>query len=139
MPSARQLMADMECELNALTGGAYLPQFYHQLPYDHDLKDGNMPVADKAMPRYRSHKEVCALKIIRCGAERGSAGSAHQSGGEFNWYMFEDKSERNIKRSDPIIARYSPTVGDYLVIYADGYESFSPCGAFEEGYTRISA
>lgn len=97
----------------------------------------NEQSASVEMPRYRSHKEVRALKIIRYGRERGSAGSAHQPGGEFNWYMFEDKSERSIRMDDPMLARYSPTVGDYLVVYADGYESFSPGAAFEEGYTRI--
>lgn len=100
-----------------------------------------MPDADRGasaeMPRYRCHKEVRALKIIRYGAERGSAGAAHVPGGEFIWFMFEDRSERSIKQDDPIIARYKPTVGDYLVVYADGYESFSPGAAFEEGYTRL--
>ncbi len=30
-----------------------------------------------------------------------------------------------------------PIVGGYWVKYADGYQSFSPQDAFEEGYTRI--
>lgn len=35
-----------------------------------------------------------------------------------------------------VFARSWPEVGDYVVIYADGYKSWSPAKAFEEGYTR---
>jgi hypothetical protein len=35
------------------------------------------------------------------------------------------------------LAKHKPVVGGYYVVYADGYESFSPAQAFEEGYTRI--
>jgi len=34
-------------------------------------------------------------------------------------------------------ARSAPIPGDYIVIYDDGYKSWSPVKAFEEGYTRI--
>ena len=32
-----------------------------------------------------------------------------------------------------------PSRGDYLVIYEDGYKSWSPAKAFEDGYTRVVA
>jgi len=32
-------------------------------------------------------------------------------------------------------ARPKPSVGWYFVLYADGYYSFSPASAFEEGYS----
>lgn len=35
------------------------------------------------------------------------------------------------------IGRHSPVAGGYYVVYKDGYKSFSPAGAFEEGYTRV--
>jgi hypothetical protein len=35
------------------------------------------------------------------------------------------------------IEKHSPQVGGYYVVYKDGYKSFSPADAFEEGYTRI--
>ena len=35
------------------------------------------------------------------------------------------------------VSRYMPKPGDYFVVYDDGYESYSPAKAFEEGYTRI--
>lgn len=33
-------------------------------------------------------------------------------------------------------ARGRPNPGDYIVIYEDGYKSWSPAKAFEDGYTR---
>lgn len=34
-------------------------------------------------------------------------------------------------------ARGKPVPGDYYVAYEDGYASWSPAKAFEEGYTKI--
>ena len=34
-------------------------------------------------------------------------------------------------------ARGRPNLGDYIVIYDDGYKSWSPAKAFEDGYARI--
>jgi hypothetical protein len=36
-----------------------------------------------------------------------------------------------------VVARGWPQVGDYLVEYDDGYVSWSPAKAFEDGYSRI--
>ena len=33
--------------------------------------------------------------------------------------------------------KHNPEVGGYYVVYEDGYKSFSPAKAFEEGYTLI--
>lgn len=35
------------------------------------------------------------------------------------------------------LKKHNPHVGGYYVVYADGYKSFSPADAFEEGYTLI--
>lgn len=35
-------------------------------------------------------------------------------------------------------ARAMPAIGDYFVRYEDGYESFSPKKAFEDGYTLVA-
>ena len=33
--------------------------------------------------------------------------------------------------------KHNPEVGGYLVVYKDGYISFSPAEAFEDGYTKV--
>jgi hypothetical protein len=37
------------------------------------------------------------------------------------------------------MSKHKPEAGGYFVIYGDGYESFSPARAFEEGYTLIES
>lgn len=39
---------------------------------------------------------------------------------------------------DAYVQKHNPQAGGYFVVYADGYKSFSPSQAFEEGYTLIS-
>jgi hypothetical protein len=39
--------------------------------------------------------------------------------------------------STEYVRKHKPVVGGYWVQYADGYQSFSPANAFEEGYTLI--
>ena len=44
-----------------------------------------------------------------------------------------------VEVSPLLFARYTPTPGDYLVIYEDGYQAISPKEVFEEGYRPVSA
>ena len=84
--------------------------------------------AAAAMPRYRSHKEVWALKIGE-GFEVHSDGSVTFGIAEGGFAPVTVAAE--------VVSRYFPTTGDYYVVYADGYKSISPAKAFEEGYTRL--
>lgn len=78
--------------------------------------------AQKEMPKYRCHKEVGALKIA-----------------EVDGYtlLFEDDSYAPMYVGPQFVDKHSPRAGGYLVAYADGYRSYSPAKAFEEGYTLI--
>lgn len=82
------------------------------------------------MPKYRSHKEVWALKIAAIEYDdRSSDSSAVITPAEVGYTPFV---------VDPAYVRkHQPTVGGYFVQYADGYQSFSPAEAFESGYTLI--
>jgi hypothetical protein len=81
------------------------------------------------MPRYRCHKEVCALKIGE-GIEVHPDGSATLA--------IADGGFAPVTVAKEVVARYMPLPGDYLVVYLpDGYLSISPGKVFEEGYTRI--
>lgn len=81
------------------------------------------------MPRYKCHKAVWALKI---GAieihEDFSATIAPEDDGFAPFTADSDWGQRfHGNEDDP----------GYYVVYADGYKSWSPTKAFEEGYTRI--
>ena len=76
----------------------------------------------REMPRYVSHKTVWALEIAE--VDRFSC-------------RMKPKDARYAAITLPaeMWARYQPVSGDFYVVYADGYKSFSPRKAFLEGYT----
>ena len=80
------------------------------------------------MPCYRSHKEVWALKIA--ALEVNEDKSAKIAPADKGYAVFTTKpgwAERFTGGDDP----------GYYVMYADGFDSWSPTKAFEDGYTRI--
>ncbi len=86
------------------------------------------PQASRELPKYKCHKEVRALKIAAIYYP-GLDGSVVLS-------FAEPGYEPKPVDSDWVY-KHAPKVGGYLVVYDDGYLSFSPRAAFEEGYTRI--
>lgn len=83
--------------------------------------------ATMEMPRYQSHKQVWALKISVL--EIHQDGSATISPADHGYSTFNTKpgwAQRFNAGDDP----------GYYVQYADGFASWSPSKAFEEGYTR---
>lgn len=84
------------------------------------------------MPRYRCHKEVWALKIKSVvpdgSAPRGAEGSCILTPEDEGYAPFRVDADYCLK--------HNPRAGGYYVVYADGYKSFSPAKAFEDGYTR---
>lgn len=85
------------------------------------------------LPRWRCHKEVCALKIKSVepdgSAPRGAAGSCIITP--------ENKTYAPFRADEEYCRKHNPKAGGYYVVYDDGYKSFSPAKAFEDGYTRM--
>lgn len=80
------------------------------------------------LPKYKSHKEVYALKIA--GMETLPDGGLRITPVEQGYGPY-DVEAQFIPKHDP--AR--PQLGWYVVIYKNGYKSFSPADVFEDGYT----
>jgi len=82
----------------------------------------------REMPRYKSHKQVWALKIKSINFET-------------NTIVPEDKGYGAFNVSPEWIARNQAAkdfADGYFVVYDDGYASYSPTKAFEEGYVQVS-
>ena len=92
-------------------------------------------VPSRQMPKYKCHKEVWALKIKRI-APNLTDGSGLTDGSAF--LDPEDEGFAPFRVDAEYMRKHNPQVGGYYVVYADGYKSFSPAQAFEEGYTKIS-
>jgi len=82
------------------------------------------------MPRYRSHKEVWALKIADVKKDSTVTGSAI--------LIFENNRYVPIRVLYDYIQKHNPQPGGYYVVYQDGYKSWSPAEAFESGYLKIN-
>lgn len=78
------------------------------------------------MPCYRSHKTVRALKIVRVLGVTGKPNS--------RILVPEDVNYDNVGVDHNFVAKHKPFAGGYFIVYKDGYQSFSPAQAFEDGY-----
>lgn len=76
------------------------------------------------VPEYRSHKIVRAAQVVEIIQGLG----IRLEGIEQVWIPGAD-----------FMQKHQPIAGGYVVFYADGYTSFSPRAAFEEGYTLKSS
>ena len=98
----------------------------------HDSDEG-AGAAQMEMPRYVSHKRVWALEIATVSPppdiEPGAKATSFR-------LTFRDSGYAPMYAAAEMFSRYVPIPGDYYVVYADGYPSFSPRKAFLEGYTR---
>lgn len=72
------------------------------------------------MPRYKSHKIIHALEIKAVDGHR---------------LTFVEAGYTPIDAPAEMFLRYTPVPGDRFMVYPDGYKSFSPKKAFEEGYS----
>lgn len=88
----------------------------------------------REMPRYQSHKIVHALKIAEIARNIPEEG-CESDGGAFIHPSEEGYAPFYVDFA--YMSKHKPEVGGYYVVYNDGYKSFSPAAAFEEGYTRI--
>jgi len=83
------------------------------------------------LQEYQSHKKVRASKIITIQKENNNQqwGAAH--------LILEQEGFPPLFMDSQWMSRFRPEAGGYLVVYDDGYTSFSPKKPFEDGYTLI--
>jgi hypothetical protein len=91
--------------------------------------------AAREIPRYKSHKVVGALKIK--SVEQSPADYVADAPGGSYHITPEDAGFLPFAVGADWVEKHRPQAGGYFVSYQDGYTSFSPAAAFEEGYTAV--
>ncbi|MBT56197.1 MAG: hypothetical protein CMF72_22700 [Mameliella sp.] len=83
------------------------------------------------MPKYRSHKEVWALRIAAIEVHEDKSATIAP----------EDEGYAVFKTKPGWAERFKGSEEDHgvYVVYDDGYASWSPSAAFDKGYTSISS
>jgi hypothetical protein len=96
------------------------------------------PNVQAEMPLYKSHKTVRAVKIkeVVLHDPTGSEPALEFAGG---FIIPEGDKFVPIPFDADFFNKHLPEAGGYYVVYADGYASFSPAKAFEEGYVLAPA
>ena len=89
------------------------------------------------MPEYQSHKKVWALKIKAIEKDIDLANKEDRETDGSAMITPEENGYAPFKVDFIYMSKHDPKVGGYYVVYEDGYKSFSPAKAFEEGYTKI--
>ncbi len=94
-----------------------------------------MDTVSSELPRYICHKEVWALKIKKI--EPTPTEENQESDGS---YMITAEGDHYspFRVDTHYYFKHKPEAGGYYVVYKDGYKSYSPAGAFEEGYSPLS-
>lgn len=100
----------------------------------HEIRIRSMEqsAASSEMPRYKSHKVVWALKIADIYSKYSD-----ELGTNLTMIQPADEGYAAFPVGDDYMEKHKPTAGGYYVVYKDGYKSFSPADAFEDGYTRL--
>jgi len=95
------------------------------MPPDETLRQ-NVTGTFMEMPKYQCHKIVHALKIEKI-----------EKIDDVVYITPSDEGFAKFSTNPEFIHKHQPQEGGYYVVYEDGYVSYSPTKAFEEGYTRI--
>ena len=91
-----------------------------------------MSAAPPELPRWKCHQEVRAAKILRIDGPFVDGSRAlvlTLDGGSGALTQVVDAAWFH---------KHNPEPGGYFVECADGYCSYSPSGAFEDGHTRLT-
>lgn len=83
-----------------------------------------------SLPLYQCHKRVRAAKIS--AIDQGTA--PNNVGGT---WLLSLEGAGSVEVPHEWLKKHNPEAGGYFVHYDDGYTSFSPAKAFEEGYAQV--
>ncbi len=107
------------------------------VPFLNQNNERNNMCAEVEMPKYQSHKKIWALKIKSIELDSDKANEEDRETDGSAMIIPEEDGYAPFKVDHEYMRKHNPKVGGYYVQYKDGYASWSPAEAFEEGYSLI--
>lgn len=93
------------------------------------VAEPSVPTSVPPLPQFRCHKVVQAARIAAIQVFATHVDLV---------LVADDGRDRFVRQVSHLWgSKHEPQIGGYLVRYEDGYESYSPPKAFEEGYTKL--
>jgi hypothetical protein len=93
---------------------------------------------DKALQQYKCHKTVRAAKIIQVDQKPNPDPTGLSVASSYGAMLtLNSEAVPAIEVAAEWMIKHKPEVGGYYVVYEDGYASYSPQKAFEDGYSLI--
>lgn len=89
------------------------------------------------LPQYQCHKKVHALKIGNVIIKHHD--NDHFAGITGATIVPADSTIPSFEVPGDYVKKHNPQPGGYYVVYEEGYRSYSPAKAFEEGYKLLPA
>lgn len=91
---------------------------------------------ERQLPRYKSHKQVWALKIKDVSPKPNPDHTGLTGASSYGATIVpEDEGYAAFDVDAFYMDKHEPQPGGYYVVYEDGYKSYSPAKAFEDGYS----
>lgn len=91
----------------------------------------------RELPKYQSHKQVWALRIVQIDYLPNPDTSGNSAAASYGAVIHPEENFAPFEVSGEYVIKHKPKEGGYFVLYEDGYQSWSPADTFESGYTRI--
>jgi len=126
-----------DCDEKSVDNGQVSDKFKDMVEKLSAKSEPEVHCVSMEMPKYKCIKDVLALKIKSIVFD---SDLANETGRETNGtatFTPEDDRYAPIALSAEFVHKHKPVAGGYFVVYKDGYKSFSPASAFEEGYVLI--
>ena len=102
--------------------------------------ESQQPAPYAALPLYQCHKTVRALKIKAIAHKPNPDATGRSVAHSYGAVITpEEAGFQSFDVEAAYVTKHLPSVGGYFVVYDDGYTSYSPAKAFEDGYSPLPA
>lgn len=128
---------ESDCDEKSVDNGQVSDKFEEMVKKLSAKNETEVHCVSMELPKYKCIKDVWALKIKSIVFDSDLAHQEKRETDGSATFTPEDDRFAPIPLPSEYVHKHKPVEGGYYVVYKDGYKSFSPASAFEEGYVLI--